>query len=75
MWLGPGMTGLGPWLYTHDATLRALAVLRVLLLKSFSAFPYLQMLRLRGAEVLNRLTLVLGFLLIWALAVQYRKHP
>ena len=54
--LGRTLTRYGERLMTHDATLRALAVLRVRLLKSFSSAPYLQMLRLRGGETLNRLT-------------------
>lgn len=54
--LGRTLTRYGERLMTHDATLRALAVLRVRLLKSFSSAPYLQMLRLRGGEILNRLT-------------------
>lgn len=54
--LGRTVSRYGERVFTHEATLRALSVLRVRLLKSFSASNYLQMLRLRGGEVLNRLT-------------------
>jgi len=54
--IGRTISRYGERLLTHDATLRALARLRVLLLKSFSAMPYLKMQRFRGTEILNRLT-------------------
>ena len=41
---------------THDATLRASEVLRVRLLGGLIAAPYPRMIRIRGAQALNRLT-------------------
>ncbi len=46
----------GERLLTHDATLRALAALRVDLLRRQAAAGLDQMLRLRGARALNRMT-------------------
>ena len=54
--LGRTAARYGERLLTHDATLRALAALRVHLLHSFSRLSYRKVLRLRGAEALNRLT-------------------
>lgn len=54
--LGRTAARYGERLTTHDATLKVLASLRVRLLESFAARPYGEMLRLRGAQALNRLT-------------------
>ncbi|NDR58247.1 amino acid ABC transporter ATP-binding/permease protein [Aliiruegeria sabulilitoris] len=54
--LGRTAARYGERLLTHDATLKALAALRVRLLRGISAAPYRSLLRLRGAEVLHRLT-------------------
>lgn len=54
--LGRTAARYGERLLTHDATLRALAGLRVRLLRATAALPYDQVVRLRGSQVLNRLT-------------------
>lgn len=54
--LGRTAARYGERLLTHDATLRALAGLRVRLLERLIHAPHDRMLRLRGAQVLNRLT-------------------
>lgn len=54
--LGRTAARYGERLLTHDATLRSLAALRVRLLRSYAAAPYDQLVRLRGPQVLNRLT-------------------
>ena len=54
--LGRTAARYGERLMTHDATLRALAGLRVRLLRATAALPYDQVVRLRGSQVLNRLT-------------------
>ncbi|MGV8985669.1 MAG: amino acid ABC transporter ATP-binding/permease protein [Cypionkella sp.] len=45
----------GERVLTHDATLRALSVVRVRLLRVYAAAPHDQLVRLRGAQILNRL--------------------
>ncbi len=54
--LGRTAARYGERLLTHDATLKALAALRVRLLTGFAAAPFPVMQRFRGAQVLNRLT-------------------
>lgn len=54
--LGRTAARYGERLLTHDAVLRGLASLRVRLMQGYARAPYLQMARLRGGEVLNRLT-------------------
>lgn len=54
--LGRTAARYGERLITHDAVLRVLASLRVALLERLQRLPYGQMLRLRGAQTLNRLT-------------------
>ncbi|MFD0978995.1 amino acid ABC transporter ATP-binding/permease protein [Tropicimonas aquimaris] len=54
--LGRTAARYGERLLTHDATLRALALLRVRLLARISATPFEAMSRYRGAQVLGRLT-------------------
>ncbi len=54
--LGRTAARYGERLTTHDATLRVLASLRVRLLERFSAAPYEDMIRLRRATALNRIT-------------------
>lgn len=46
----------GERVLTHDATLRAFATLRVRLLRAFVRAPYDRLSRLRGPQMLNRLT-------------------
>lgn len=54
--LGRTAARYGERLLTHDAVLRGLATLRVRLLAGFSRTSFERMSRLRGAEVLNRIT-------------------
>jgi ATP-binding cassette subfamily C protein CydC len=54
--LGRGAARYGERVLTHDATLLALAALRVRLLAAHARAPYDSLVRLRGAQVLNRLT-------------------
>lgn len=54
--LGRSAARYGERLVTHDATLRALAVLRVQLLAGIARLPHEVQSRLRGARALNRLT-------------------
>ncbi|MGG7646157.1 amino acid ABC transporter ATP-binding/permease protein [Rhodovulum sp. YNF3179] len=54
--LGRAGARYGERLLTHDATLRALAGLRVHLLGGIMRLPYPRLLRLRGGLALNRLT-------------------
>ncbi len=54
--LGRTAARYGERLLTHDATLRAFASLRVRLLQAYARAPFDQLSRLRGAQVLNRLT-------------------
>ncbi|SDI48997.1 amino acid ABC transporter ATP-binding/permease protein [Aliiruegeria lutimaris] len=54
--LGRTAARYGERLLTHDATLKAFAALRGRLLRGISAAPYRSLLRLRGAEMLHRLT-------------------
>ena len=54
--LGRAAARYGERVLTHDATLRALEVLRVQLLGVLVAAPYQRMVRLRGAQAVNRLT-------------------
>lgn len=54
--LGRAAARYGERVLTHDATLRALEVLRVRLLGGLIAAPYPRMIRIRGAQALNRLT-------------------
>lgn len=53
--LGRTAARYGERLLTHDATLRALAALRVLLLQQFARLPFSRLLRLRRGVVLNRM--------------------
>ena len=46
----------GERLVTHDATLRSLAALRAALLGALAGLPYREMVRVRGARALNRIT-------------------
>ena len=54
--LGRAAARYGERILTHDATLRALEVLRVRLLAGLMTAPYSRMIRIRGAQALNRLT-------------------
>jgi ATP-binding cassette subfamily C protein CydC len=54
--LGRAAARYGERLLTHDATLRALESLRLRVLRAHLAAPYDRMIRLRGAQALNRLT-------------------
>ncbi len=54
--LGRSAARYGERLVTHDATLRALAALRVQLLAGIARLPHEVQSRLRGARALNRLT-------------------
>lgn len=54
--LGRTAARYGERLTTHDAVLRALAVLRGVLLARLLARPFTALARLRGSEALNRLT-------------------
>lgn len=54
--LGRAAARYGERLLTHDATLRALESLRLRVLSAHLAAPYDRMLRIRGAQALNRLT-------------------
>lgn len=54
--LGRAAARYGERLLTHDATLRALESLRLRVLGAHLAAPHDQMLRIRGAQALNRLT-------------------
>lgn len=54
--LGRAAARYGERILTHDATLRALEILRVRLLVSLVAAPYVRIVRIRGAQALNRLT-------------------
>lgn len=54
--LGRAAARYGERVLTHDATLKALEVLRVRLLSGLLTAPYSRMVRLRGAQALNRLT-------------------
>lgn len=54
--LGRTAARYGERLLTHDATLRAFATLRVCLLQGYLRAPFDQLSRLRGAQLLNRLT-------------------
>jgi ATP-binding cassette subfamily C protein CydC len=54
--LGRTAARYGERVLTHDATLRALAGLRVRLLRAYAAAPYDRLVRLRGPQVLSRLT-------------------
>ncbi|MDO6592150.1 thiol reductant ABC exporter subunit CydC [Loktanella sp. D2R18] len=54
--LGRAAARYGERILTHDATLRALEVLRMRLLAGLMVAPYPRMVRIRGAQALNRLT-------------------
>lgn len=54
--LGRTAARYGERLLTHDATLRALAAIRVRLLTNLSAAPFAVISRFRSAQILNRLT-------------------
>jgi ATP-binding cassette, subfamily C, bacterial CydC len=54
--LGRAAARYGERLLTHDATLRALETLRVTLLAGLMVAPHAKMIRIRGAQALNRLT-------------------
>ena len=54
--LGRAAARYGERVLTHDATLRSLEMLRVRLLGGLVAAPYQRMIRLRGAQAVNRLT-------------------
>lgn len=54
--LGRAAARYGERLLTHDATLRALETLRARVLIGLMAAPYHKMVRIRGAQALNRLT-------------------
>ncbi len=54
--LGRTAARYGERLLTHDATLKALAVLRARLLAGIARAPFDRMRQVRGAQVLNRLT-------------------
>ena len=54
--LGRAAARYGERILTHDATLRALESLRVRLLAGLVTAPYPRMIRIRGAQALNRLT-------------------
>ncbi len=54
--LGRAAARYGERMLTHDATLRALETLRLRVLAAHLSAPYAKMIRLRGAQALNRLT-------------------
>ncbi|RCK46537.1 ABC transporter [Thalassospira profundimaris] len=54
--LGRAAARYGERMLTHDATLRALETLRARVLATYLAAPYPRMIRIRGAQALNRLT-------------------
>ncbi|WP_128515115.1 amino acid ABC transporter ATP-binding/permease protein [Tabrizicola thermarum] len=54
--LGRAAARYGERVLTHDATLRALESLRLRVLEAHLAAPHDRMLRIRGAQALNRLT-------------------
>lgn len=54
--LGRAAARYGERMLTHDATLRALESLRLRVLAAHLTAPYATMIRVRGAQVLNRLT-------------------
>lgn len=54
--LGRAAARYGERILTHDATLRALETLRLRLLSGHLAAPHRKMIRIRGAQALNRLT-------------------
>jgi ATP-binding cassette subfamily C protein CydC len=54
--LGRAAARYGERILTHDATLRALEVLRLRVLGGLVIAPYPRMIRIRGAQALNRLT-------------------
>lgn len=54
--LGRAAARYGERVLTHDATLRALESLRLRVLAGLLAAPYPRMIRIRGAQALNRLT-------------------
>ncbi|WP_215905732.1 amino acid ABC transporter ATP-binding/permease protein [Thalassospira sp. TSL5-1] len=54
--LGRAAARYGERMLTHDATLRALETLRSRVLATYVNAPYPRMIRMRGAQVLNRLT-------------------
>ncbi|MDZ4391933.1 amino acid ABC transporter ATP-binding/permease protein [Cypionkella sp.] len=54
--LGRTAARYGERVLTHDATLRAFAALRVRLLQGLTRAPYDRLVRLRGPQMLNRLT-------------------
>lgn len=54
--LGRTAARYGERVLTHDATLRAFTALRVRLLQSYTRAPYERLSRLRGPQMLNRLT-------------------
>lgn len=54
--LGRTAASYGERILSHDATLRSLARLRLQVLKHLTRASFPQMVRVRGAEVLNRLT-------------------
>ncbi len=54
--LGRAAARYGERILTHDATLRALETLRAALLRSLLFAPHARMIRIRGAQALNRLT-------------------
>jgi ATP-binding cassette subfamily C protein CydC len=53
--LGRAAARYGERLLTHDATLRALETLRLRVLGSYLTAPYPRMIRIRGAQAVNRL--------------------
>ncbi|MCZ0813506.1 MAG: amino acid ABC transporter ATP-binding/permease protein [Pseudomonadota bacterium] len=53
--LGRTAARYGERILTHDATLRALANLRVRLLRGIAARPWRQLMRMRGSQALNRI--------------------
>ncbi|RGP36396.1 amino acid ABC transporter ATP-binding/permease protein [Pseudotabrizicola alkalilacus] len=54
--LGRAAARYGERMLTHDATLRALEALRLRVLAAHLSAPYATMIRVRGAQALNRLT-------------------
>lgn len=52
--LGRAAARYGERMLTHDATLRALETLRLRVLAAHLSAPYATMIRVRGAQVLNR---------------------
>lgn len=54
--LGRSAARYGERMLTHDATLRALETLRLRVLAAHLSVPYHRMIKLRGAQALNRLT-------------------